>query len=140
MGFEFVSYVSGKTGAAPRRAILFGGLGLFAAITYFCVFTGLNWICASLIVANAGAFLVANAQSYCLNSAITFRRNGAAAPRSLKGYAKFLAAHVAGLIASTILILALADAIGAMAAKILSIFVAYVFNYALSATFVFKAD
>lgn len=91
-------------------------------------------------IANAPAFLAANLQSYGLNAAITFRRNNQRARLSVMGYGHFCAAHSLGVVLSTVIIFVMADRIGAMPAKALSVAAAFFSNYLLSARYVFKAD
>ena len=90
------------------------------------------------VAANVIGFLGANAQSYFLNARFTFREGGRSSPITLAGYGKFAAAHIASLIISTLMIIALADSIGAFAAKIAALGFTFVWNYSTTALFVFK--
>ena len=88
--------------------------------------------------ANIAAFTVTNVFSYVVNAHVTFRRDGAPAPMSLKGYGAFWAAHLASLAISTAIVFFLAGRIGPFAAKAVAIALTVFINFAASAFFVFK--
>ena len=117
----------------------FGGVGVVNTIVDFAVFVGLVTAGAAPIVANGAGFLVANAQSYLLNSKVTFRQQGRAARVSLGGYLRFVAAHALSLAISTAMIALLADRIGVLQTKVLATVVTFLWNYTISVLFVFKA-
>lgn len=129
---------SGAAGRAERRRMLrFGGVGLVNTVADFAVFWALTALGAAPVAANGAGFVASNLQSYLLNSRITFRVDGRAAAISLIGYGKFLLAHTMSLVVSTLLIVALAERIGALPAKGAAIGVAFLWNYATSAAIVF---
>ncbi len=115
----------------------FGGVGLANTIADFLIFWALIAAGTPPAPANVAGFLVANLQSYLLNSHITFRAEGRPAAVSFSGYGKFLAAHAISLALSTILIVVLADRVGPLPAKAASIAFTFLWNYAMSARFVF---
>ncbi len=121
-----------------RGAFLFGLVGFLNFATDFAVFLALIWLGVHPAIANVMSFACANVQSYRVNAAVTFRREGRSAPVSHRSYAKFAAAHVLGLAISTAFILALSDAIGPFAAKAVSVIFSAGSNYCLSARFVFR--
>lgn len=120
------------------RMLRFSGVGVINTVTDFAVFSIVVAAGITPVAANAVGFLAANLQSYLLNSRITFSEEGRAACVSLIGYIKFLAAHGMSLAVSTILILLLADRIGALPAKAAALGFALVWNYFTSAVFVFS--
>jgi putative flippase GtrA len=121
-----------------RRLALFSGVGLANTLTDFLVYAGLVAAGVFAPAANVAAFFAANAQSYLVNARVTFRKAGGPAAISPLGYAKFLGAHIVSLILSTAMIVAFADAIGPIAAKLASFVFTLAWNYATSALFVFK--
>lgn len=120
-----------------RRMIRFGGVGVVNTITDFALFGALIAAGASPAPANIAGFLGANLQSYLLNSRITFRVGGRPAALSPPGYMKFLAAHAMSLVASTAMVVILADRVGPLPAKAAAVGFTFVWNYAMSAIFVF---
>lgn len=121
-----------------RGALLFGLVGFMNAATDFAVFSAGVWLGVSPVLANAVSFFCANVQSYRLNAAVTFRRNGESAVVTLRGYVKFAAAHLFGLAISTGFIIALSDMMGPIAAKASAVAFSASSNYVLSALFVFR--
>ncbi|MEX0644983.1 MAG: GtrA family protein [Parvularculaceae bacterium] len=129
---------TGLAGRHGRRIALFSGVGVVNTITDFVAYAALVGLGAFAPTANVIAFLGANAQSYIVNARITFREAGEPARLTLLGYAKFLGAHIVSLVISTAMIIAFADAIGAIAAKLASFAFTFAWNYAMSAFFVFR--
>lgn len=123
-----------------RKLALFGGVGVANTATDFVAFAGLVAFGVPAIVANGAAFLIANAQSYWMNSRVTFRDEGRAAPISVSGYGKFLSAHLVSLLISMGMIAAFSGVIGALAAKAVAAIFTLAWNYMMSAHFVFKAE
>lgn len=123
-----------------KRMMRFGGVGLANTVTDFLVFVSLLTLSVSPLLANVAGFVVANLQSYALNSRITFRVSGAPAPVSPAGYGKFLAAHSFSLAISTAILLLLADRIGALPAKGAAMGFTFAWNYTTSALLVFHAS
>ncbi|MEQ8936266.1 MAG: GtrA family protein [Amphiplicatus sp.] len=120
------------------RMALFGGVGLFNTLTDFLVFAALVAGGFAPALANVAAFFVANAQSYAVNARVTFREQGAPAPLSFGGYARFAAAHLISLAVSTAIVLVLAEKLGPYAAKGVALIVTFAWNYAMTALFVFR--
>ena len=121
-----------------RQAGLFAFFGVFNTLTDVGVYAGLVALGVAPIAANGIGFLLANLQSYLINSSLTFRRDGKPANRSIKGYGRFIVAHLLGLGISTAAIIALSPYIGPYFAKIAAIGFTFVSNYVLSALFVFR--
>ncbi len=88
--------------------------------------------------ANVAAFTVTNLFSYAVNAHVTFRRAGAPARMSLRGYGAFWAAHLVSLAISTAIVFFLAGRIGPFAAKAVAIAATVFINFGASAAFVFK--
>ena len=124
--------------AHRKRAALFSLVGAVNAVTDIAVYAVALVAGLGPVAANVAAFFVANVQSYLINGFVTFRREGRSAPLSVGGYLRFIAAHLVGLAVASIVIAALAPRVGPAAAKAASIVAAAIFNYALSATFVFR--
>ena len=92
-----------------RGATLFALIGVLNLTTDFVVYSIGVFLGVPPVLANILSFFCANMQSYRVNAAITFRRDGAAAPVSVRGYFKFALAHILGLLISTGFILAFGD-------------------------------
>jgi len=92
----------------------------------------------SPVLANIGAFLVANSGSYLLNARLTFRNKAGPAEVTRAGYVKFFSSHAVSLGISTAIVAVLAGPLGALAAKVLAAAVTLVWNYIASAFFVFR--
>ncbi|OFX05517.1 MAG: hypothetical protein A3E78_12325 [Alphaproteobacteria bacterium RIFCSPHIGHO2_12_FULL_63_12] len=116
----------------------FGLVGIGNLITEFAVFNLLMSAGLAILAANAAGFLCANLQSYFINAQVTFRENGAAAPRSVGNYSRFFLAHCLSLAISTIFIAAFADRIGPNLAKLAAVGFGFIANYSMSALFVFR--
>jgi len=125
--------------AIALKAISFAMVGVVNTGIDFSVFwttaTYLHW---PLVPANVLAWLVAVSFSYAMNSFITF---GPESGRILRwrDYATFVASGIAGMVASTATLVALSYVLPLLAAKLLSILVSFVVNFALSHFVVFKA-
>lgn len=131
-----------ETGEATHRIriLRFGGAGLLSAATDFAVFGAALACGVSAAPANVVAFLIANVQSYLLNARLTFRSAGKGATISLRGYGKFLFAHLFSLALSTAIVAGLAPQIGPWPAKFAALAAAAVWNYSASAFFVFREN
>ena len=125
--------------AIALKAISFAMVGVVNTGVDFSVFwstaTYLQW---PLVPANVLAWLVAVSFSYAMNSFITF---GPESGRILRwrDYATFVASGIAGMVASTATLVVLSYVLPLLAAKLLSILVSFVVNFALSHFVVFKA-
>lgn len=115
----------------------FGGVGVANSITDFSTYWVFVAFGAAPALANVAGFIIANLQSYLLNSRFTFSAHGRIAARSLSGYGKFLIAHLMSLAVSTVMILALAGNIGPLPAKAAAMGFTFLWNYTMSALFVF---
>jgi putative flippase GtrA len=126
--------------AIALKAISFAMVGVVNTGIDFSVFwttaTYLQW---PLVPANVLAWLVAVSFSYAMNSFITF---GPESGRILRwrDYATFAASGVAGMVGSTATLVVLFDvlALPLLLAKLLSILVSFVINFALSHFVVFR--
>ncbi|HXI87060.1 MAG TPA: GtrA family protein, partial [Parvularculaceae bacterium] len=102
--------------AHGSRFARFSIIGAIAGAADFTVYLSLVAFGAPPVVANFPAFVASTVTSYNLNARITFRRNGAPAPVSLSGYARYFSAYVFSLIVSTAIIGFFAGPIGAVPA------------------------
>lgn len=116
----------------------FGVVGVGNLATEFAVFNILMHAGLAILAANAIGFVCANLQSYFINAHVTFRENGAAAPKSLRSYLRFFLAHCLSLAISTAFIAAFAGEIGPNLAKLAAVGFGFVANYSMSALFVFR--
>jgi putative flippase GtrA len=125
--------------AIALKAISFAMVGVVNTGIDFSVFwttaTYLQW---RLVPANVLAWLVAVSFSYAMNSFVTF---GPESGRVLRwrDYATFVASGIAGMVASTATLVMLSYVLPLLAAKLLSILVSFVVNFALSHFVVFKS-
>lgn len=118
----------------------FGLVGVMNTVVDFvCYAIGLAAGLAPAL-ANIAAFSVTNVFSYIVNARVTFRRNGAPAPVSLKGYGAFWAAHLVSVAISTAIVFVFAPRIGPFAAKAAAVVVTVFINYGASAFLVFKSE
>ena len=117
----------------------FGAVGVGNLITEFTVFGLLmHFFGLTPVMANALGFLCANIQSYIVNAHVTFRKDGAPAQLTLKGYRRFFLAHCLSLGISTGFIIAFAGHIGPFLAKAAAVGFGFLANYTMSALFVFR--
>lgn len=121
-------------GQAARFAIVGGGntvldVSLFTALVY-----GLS---VGPILANIISYAIAMVSSYVFNAMWTFKKADALSDAA--GFLRFAAFNLMGLFWSSLTIWALLDLAGSLGAKILSIAVTFVWNFATSRLFVFNA-
>ncbi len=122
------------------KAASFAVVGLFNSAVDFGIFSfGYYYLGLPIVAANTLSWFVAVSGSYVLNSKITFAVESGR-KLSLKRYAGFLLAQVAGFIANTATIWCLVTYFGipAWAAKIAAIGVSFVVNFSLSHFVVFR--
>jgi putative flippase GtrA len=139
------SFLDRLTVAWHERAVLlkaasFAVVGLFNSAVDFAVFSfGYYFLALPIVAANTLSWIVAVSGSYVLNSKITFAAESGR-KLSLKRYAGFLLAQVAGFVANTATIWCLVKYFGmpAWAAKVLAIGVSFVVNFTLSHFVVFR--
>jgi len=124
--------------ALPLKAASFAAIGVVNTVIDFAVFwTAVTVLLWPLVPANMLAWAVAVTCSYVMNSYITF---GPESGRILRwrDYLAFAASGVAGMVASTAALLALAYVMPLLAAKLVSILVGFAVNFALSHLVVFR--
>lgn len=114
------------------RYLLTGGS---AAVVDVCVFAALIRAGSPVVVAATASFLVGSVVNYLLASRFVFPH-----ARSLRRYLMFLAGASAGLVVNVALtsFLVTHTPLVPVAAKIVSIGVAFVFNFAINALVVFR--
>lgn len=125
--------------ALALKALSFALVGLVNTGIDFSVFwTAARTLGWPLVPANVLAWLVAVTFSYAMNSFITF---GPESGRVLRwrDYLAFAASGVAGMLASTAVLLALAYIMPLVAAKLVSILASFAVNFLLSHFVVFRA-
>ena len=125
--------------AIALKAISFALVGVVNTAIDFSIFwTAATYLQWPLVPANMLAWLLAVSFSYAMNSFTTF---GPESGRVLRwrDYATFVASGIAGMVASTTTLVVLSYVLPLLAAKLLSILVSFVVNFALSHFVVFKA-
>lgn len=126
--------------AVALKAASFAAVGVVNTGIDFSVFWStaryLGW---PLVPANMLAWLVAVTFSYMMNSFITFGPESGQTLR-WRDYMTFAASGVAGMVASTAVLFALAFMVPLAAAKLLSILVSFAVNFLLSHFVVFRAQ
>jgi len=126
--------------AVALKAASFAAVGVVNTGIDFSVFWStaryLGW---PLVPANMLAWLVAVTFSYMMNSFITFGPESGQTLR-WRDYMTFAASGVAGMVASTAVLFALAYMVPLAAAKLLSILVSFAVNFLLSHFVVFRAQ
>lgn len=125
--------------ALALKALSFALVGFVNTGIDFSVFwTAARTLGWPLVPANVLAWLVAVTFSYAMNSFITF---GPESGRVLRwrDYLAFAASGVAGMLASTAVLLALAYIMPLVAAKLVSILASFAVNFLLSHFVVFRA-
>jgi len=126
--------------AVSLKAASFAAVGVVNTGIDFSVFWStaryLGW---PLVPANMLAWLVAVTFSYMMNSFITFGPESGQTLR-WRDYMTFAASGVAGMVASTAVLFALAYMVPLAAAKLLSILVSFAVNFLLSHFVVFRAQ
>lgn len=130
--------INTETARHGRRLFLFGGVGVANTATDFLAFAALVALGLAPALANVLAFLLANAQSYLVNSRITFRTEDGPSALSPFGYGRFLAVHVVSLVISTAMIVAFAGVTGPLKAKAAATVFTFLWNYTVSALVVFR--
>jgi putative flippase GtrA len=117
----------------------FGLVGFVnAGVDAAVFFTALATVTASLIVANAMAWVVAVSCSYVLNATFTF---AAQARRGLRvtDYLTFALTQAGGFLAHTAVLVAAAPHVPLVVAKLFGIGVGFLVNFSLARTVVFRA-
>jgi putative flippase GtrA len=124
--------------AIALKAASFALVGVVNTGIDFSIFwmtvTYLFW---PLVAANVLAWLVAVTFSYVMNSLITFGPESGRILRT-RDYAAFAGSGVAGMVSSTATLVALSYILPVLAAKLLSILVAFAVNFSLSHFVVFR--
>ena len=125
--------------AIALKAISFALVGVVNTAIDFSVFwTVVEFLRWPLVPSNVLAWLVAVSFSYAMNSFTTF---GPESGRVLRwrDYGTFIASGVAGMVSSTATLFALSFVLPVIGAKLISILVSFVVNFALSHFVVFRA-
>jgi putative flippase GtrA len=120
------------------KATSFASIGVVNSLVDLALFLlALKFLTSSLIVANVLAWMVAVSGSYAMNSFITF---AAESGRRLSGraYFTFVASQILGLIANTATLVAAAQVMPVLYAKLLAIAVAFIVNFSMSHFVVFR--
>jgi putative flippase GtrA len=91
-----------------------------------------------LVPSNVLAWLVAVSGSYAMNTLITFRAESGQMLRR-KDYLGFVASGILGVIAATTTLVVLSHLMPVILAKLVSIFVSFVVNFAMSHFVVFRS-
>ena len=121
------------------KAMSFALVGVVNTVIDFSVFwTAARHFGWPLVPANMLSWMVAVSCSYVMNSFITFGPESGHTLR-WRDYVAFAASGVAGMVASTATLFALAYVVPLVAAKLLSILVSFAVNFALSHLVVFRA-
>jgi putative flippase GtrA len=121
------------------QAMSFAVIGLLNTAVDFAVFVAMReWAGASLVAANAAAWLVAMSGSYVMNSYITF---AAESGRQLgfRRYLAFAATGLVGLFANTLTLLACVTVMPELWAKVVATLVTFVVNFTLARRLVFRS-
>ncbi|HWW47656.1 MAG TPA: GtrA family protein [Xanthobacteraceae bacterium] len=120
------------------KAISFAAIGVFNALVDLSVFlTAYHVFSLPLVPCNVLAWIVAVSFSYVMNTYITF---GPESGRKLRFpvYFTFVLSGVAGMVATTVTLVILANFLDVLVAKLLSILVSFVVNFSLSHFIVFR--
>lgn len=120
------------------KIISFGLIGVGNSLIDLAVFTlGYQVFSLPLLPANVLSWFVAVSCSYVMNTMITFRAESGRVLRR-KDYVSFVASGILGMIANTAALLVLSNSIPVYAAKIASIFAAFIVNFTMSHFVVFR--
>jgi putative flippase GtrA len=126
------------TGPLARKLISFAVIGLGNTLIDLGVFTFAYQILAlALVPANVMAWAVAVSASYVMNSLITFRAESGRVLRT-KDYLSYVASGILGVITATTTLVVLSHFVPVYAAKLASILVAFIVNFAMSHFVVFR--
>lgn len=121
------------------KLISFAVIGLGNTLIDLGVFTLAYQVFAlTLVPANVLAWFVAVSVSYVMNSMITFRAESGRQLRA-KDYLSFVASGIFGVITATTTLVVLSNFMPVYAAKLASIMVAFVVNFAMSHFVVFRS-
>ena len=122
-----------------RRATAFVGVGALNTVIDFSAFACLNQL-AGLDPApsNVLAFLIAVANSYIMNTLITFADRRRRHP--VRSFARFLLVAVAAMAVSTIIVHFLAMLMHPLIAKLIAVGASTLINYIGSCWFVFSSE
>lgn len=120
------------------KAISFAAVGAVnTAIDAGVFFLALHVLTSSLVAANVLAWLVAVSCSYAMNSFLTFAAESGRVLR-LKDYGRFVASGVAGVCATTLTVVIVAQYLPVWAAKLAAIAVSFTVNFSLTNFVVFR--
>jgi putative flippase GtrA len=128
--------------AAARTAIRsqvarFAAVGALTTMLDIALFTvAAEGLGAAVIPANLGSYGACVVVSFLLNRNWTFR--GTAQRDAAASFGRFVASNLAGAALSTTLVAAFASMVPALAAKVLSVPIVFVWNYAVARLWVFR--
>jgi putative flippase GtrA len=120
------------------KMVSFAGVGLVNSLIDFGVFVAaFQLLKLSLVPSNVLAWFVAVSCSYVMNAMITF---GAESGRTLilQSYLRFVGSGILGVTAATTTLVVLSNFMPVFGAKLLSILVGFVCNFAMSHFVVFR--
>lgn len=124
--------------ALMLKAMSFASIGVVNTLIDLGLFLlALNYLTASLVVANVLAWTVAVTGSYVMNSFITFAAESGR-QLTLRAYLTFVASQVLGLVAATATLLLAALVMPVLYAKLLAIGASFLVNFSISHFVVFR--
>lgn len=120
------------------KAMSFGVIGVANTLVDYTIFLfGYYVLDLPLVPANILSWLVAVSGSYVMNSFITFAAESGRRLR-WRDYGTFVVSGIAGLIANTITLVAVAYVLPVLVAKVCAIGVSFLVNFSLSHFVVFR--
>ena len=124
--------------AVALKAVSFAVVGLInTAVDAAIFFLLLGFVTPSLVVANVGAWFVANTGSYVMNSLTTFSAETDGKLR-LKHYAGFVGSGLVAVTVSTVTVVVAAEFMPVWAAKAIAILVSFAVNFTITHFVVFR--
>jgi putative flippase GtrA len=128
-----------RSSATSLKMISFAVVGLVNTAIDFGVFSfAYKVLQLPIVAANVIAWLVAVSFSYVTNTLTTFKAETGRVLRR-RDYLAFVASGVVGVIATTSTLVVLSHYASVMIAKVISIFVGFTVNFAMSNFVVFRA-
>jgi putative flippase GtrA len=115
--------------------VRFAGVGLVTTLLDITLFSALSAADVSPAPANIASYSCGIALSYALNRRWTFGKDA-----SLSQALKFVLATASGLVLSTLLLIALTEAMPPVAAKIVTLPVVFLWNYHSTRQWVFRGS
>jgi putative flippase GtrA len=119
------------------RVVKFGVVGVANTALDFAIFSALTLGAGvAPTIANVVSYSCGIGLSFCINASWTFRDRGARRPAAR--LPMFIAANLAGLAISTAVVALLARDYGPLPAKIVSVGVAFIWNFVFANFIVFR--